>query len=408
MWHVLQAFIRAGFLFLLVFLIPSWGQAETIITPSVSLRTEYDDNIRFTVDDPMDDLISSIQAGLAVSHRTERLQSDSNLSLRALKYLQESDLDREEVHIGTSLSHALTERWSANGNASYTLDSALESELQETGLIVEQEDRQRISAGSGLSYRITELQELACSFSLGRTAYDSDRRVDYDTSNITLTWYRAFRNQRDGLTLQSYWNAQSSDASEVNTYGLLIGWNRRLTEKWTLNAFLGARRTQTEYSYLQQEVVFDPTLLPAFPFRIEEETVTEEEASWGGVADVSVDWKGETWAFSASYNRDLSYSSLGEPIERDRLGLSVNKKFDARWSAGCGGTMTLSQYERQSREDTYRRFSLAPSLSYRLTEDHRLRAGFYYDYYKNELSEDSGRDRTRIWISLECRFPQVW
>lgn len=408
MWHVLQAFIRAGFLFLLVFLIPSWGQAETIITPSVSLRTEYDDNIRFTVDDPMDDLISSMQAGLALSHRTERLQSDSNLSLRALKYLQESDLDREEVHIGTSLSHALTERWSANGNASYTLDSALESELQETGLIVEQEDRQRISAGGGLSYRVTELQELACSFSLGRTAYDSDRRVDYDTSNITLTWYRAFRNQRDGLTLQSYWNAQSSDASEVETYGLLIGWNRRLTEKWTLNAFLGARRTQTEYSYLQQEVVFDPTLLPAFPFRIEEETVTEEEASWGGVADVSVDWQGETWAFSASYNRDLSYSSLGEPIERDRLGLSVNKKFDARWSAGCGGTMTLSQYERQSREDTYRRFSLAPSLSYRLTEDHRLRAGFYYDYYENELSEDSGRDRTRIWISLECRFPQVW
>lgn len=408
MWKAHHPLLRAGLLSLLFFLVPAWGQAETVVTPTVTLRTEYDDNIRFSLDDPMSDLVSSIKAGLAASYRTERFQSNATMSLRTLKHLQETDLDREEAHLGTSLSHALTERLSANGNASYTLDSALESELEETGLIVEVEDRHRISAGGGLNYRITELQDLACSFSLGRTAYDSERRVDYDTSNITLTWHRAFRNQRDGLTVQSYWNAQTSDASEVNTYGLLIGWTRQMTENWSLNAFLGARRTQTEYSYLQQEAVFDPTLLPAFPFRIEEETVTEEEASWGGVADVSVDWRGETWAFSASYNRDLSYSSLGEPIERDRLGLSVNKRFDARWSARCGGTMTLSQYERQSTDESYRKLSLSPSLSYRLTEDHRLSAGFDYDHYENELIEDSGRDRKRIWISLDCRFPQVW
>jgi hypothetical protein len=408
MWTIRNDLFRAGLVVLLLVLIPSWGQAETIVTPSVNLRTTYDDNIRFSVDKPLSDLISSLEGGLDASYRTERFQSKSTMSVRALKYLQESDLDREEAHIGTSLSHAWTERLSANGNASYMLDSALDTELEETGLIVEQDNRQRISAGGGLSYRITELQELACSFSLGRTAYDSEQRVDYNTSNITLTWYRASKNQRDGLTVQSYWNAQSSDVSEVETYGLMFGWTRQLTENWSLNAFLGARRTQTEYSHLQQEVVFDPTLLPAVSYRIEEETVTEEEASWGGVADVSVDWIGETWSFRSSYNRDLSYSSLGEPIERDQLGIVVNKKFNVRWSARCGGTMTLSQYERQTKDESYRKLSLSPSLSYRLTKDHRLSAGFYYDYYENELSEDSGRDRKRIWISLDCSFPQVW
>jgi hypothetical protein len=408
MTHAFRRLIRGALLLVLLLPTPGPAGAETVVTPLVSVRTEYDDNIRFSVQDPASDLVSSLQAGLDTLYRTERLQWDSSLRLRGLKYLRETDLDREEAHLETLLSRAWTERISVRGDASYRLDSALESELRETGLVTEQEDRERLTAGGGLSYQVNELEELGLSFSLGRTEYESDRFVDYDTSSLTLTWYRGFRNQRDGLTVQSYWNSQESDASQVGTYGLLCGWTRVLNETWRLNAFLGVRRTETEYSYLQQEVVFDPTLLPAFPFLIEDRLVTEEETNWGGVADVSVQWTGETWSAGASYNRDLSYSSLGEPIEQDRFGLTLEKKLDQRLTVSCSGTLSFSREETRSEDEGYRRFSLAPSLTYRLTRDHMLRAGYAYDHYEDEQVERSGRDRNRVWISLDCRWPGIW
>jgi len=382
--------------------------AETLFTPRVSARVEYDDNVRFTRTDPASDFVASLRPSMKLSHRTERLQSDTSLAVRALRYAEESDLDREEVWFDSGLSWGLTERLSVQGDASWSLDSALESELQETGLVTEQTDRTRMSGGGGLTFHLTELQDIGGSFSLGRTEYDSENQLDYDTAYAALTWTRRFRNERDSLTLQPYWSSNSSDVSDVGTWGFMVGWSRLLAENWSLTAFLGARYTRTEYRRIQQEVVFDPTLLPAFPFRIEEETVTEEETSWGGVADISVRWTGEAWGVEASYNRDLSYSSLGEPIEQDRLGLSIRRRFDERLSAQCTGTVYRSRYEGMFSNQEYSHFALSPSVSYRLTETHYLSAGFHYDLHEDEAQEPSGVDRKRVWISLDCTFDPPW
>ncbi len=399
---------RAGLALLILLLVRAPAGAETVVTPTVSVRAEYDDNTRFTVQDPVDDLVSSLRAGLEAVHTTERMETNAAMSLRAFKYMQDSDRDREEGRVEAGLSYALTERWSAGGNASYSLDSALESELLETGLVTEQSERVRLSAGGRLNFRLTELQELGLSVSLGRTEYDSDSFVDYDTSSVTLTWYRAFRNQRDGLTVQPYWSGQSTDTSEAATWGLMVGWTREWTEQWRLNAFLGGRRTTTETRYVRPQWVFDPDLLPAFPFVLEEETVTEEAEGWGGVADVSLTWTGETWSAAASYNRDLSYDSLGEPIEQDRLSLSVTARWDERLRASCTGAVSFTRRDTQIDDEGSRSFSLAPTVSYRLTADHWLNAGVVYDAYEEEGTGDSGRDRKRVWVSLEWRFPRAW
>ncbi len=382
--------------------------AETLFTPRVSARVEYDDNVRFTREAPASDAVASLRPSMTLSHRTERMQSDTSLAVRALRYAEESDLDREEVGFDSDLSWGLTERLSVQGDVSWSLDSALESELLETGLVTEQTDRTRMTGGGGFSFHLTERQDMGGSFSLGRTEYDSENQLDYDTAYAALTWTHRFRNERDSLTLQPYWSSNSSDVSDVGTWGFMVGWSRLLAENWSLTAFLGARYTQTEYRRMQQEVVFDPTLLPAFPFRIEEETVTEEETSWGGVADISIRWTGEAWGFEASYNRDLSYSSLGEPIERDRLGLSIRKRLDERLTAQCTGTAYRSRYEGMSSNQEYSHLALSPSVSYRLTETHYLSAGFHYDLHEEEAREDSGVDRTRVWISLDCTFDPPW
>ncbi len=406
MQNAFKSLVRAGLALLMPLLTPATATAGTVLTPVVSVRAEYDDNIRFAVQDPVGDVVSSLRAGLDATHTTERLETNAGISLRALRYAEDSDLDREEGRVEAGLSYAFTERWSAGGSASYSLDSALESELQETGLVTEQSERGRLSAGGRLNYRLTELQDLGLSVSVRSTEYDSDRFVNYDTSRVTLTWYRAFQNQRDGLTVQPYWSGQSSNTSDAATWGLMVGWTRMWTERWRLNAFLGVRKTTTKTSFLRQGWVFDPALLPELPFRLEEETVTEEASSWGGLADLSVEWTGETWSATASYNRDLSYDSLGEPIEQDRLSLSVTARWDERLSASCTGSVSLTRRETQIDDVGSRSFSLAPAVSYRLTEDHWLNAGVAYDAYEDEKVAESRRDRKRIWISLEWRFPR--
>ncbi len=397
-----------GLLLLVVAGLQGTARAETVVTPRIVARAEYDDNIRFTPEDPADDFVLRLSPSVMLSHRTERLHTNTSALVRAWRYLEETDLDREDILLDTASSYALTERLSLEGDASFQMSSALESELRETGLVTDQVDRMRMSAGGGITYRLTELQDLGGSFSLGRTEYDGDRLLDYETAYAALTWTRNLRNQRDSFTLQPYWSSNSSEVSEVQSFGLMVGWTRMLTENWRLSAFLGVRRTETESRRLEQEVLFDPTLLPGFPFVVEVRTVTLEETSWGGVADVSAKWTHETWSLHASYNRDLSYTSQGEPIERDRLRLSLRKKFDERLSAQCTGTAILSQVEGALSSEDSRHYALAPSFSYRLTETHRINAGFRYDFYENRIQEKRGRDRKRVWVSLDCAFPQLW
>ena len=408
MWNMTNALFRTGLLLLLTILVPGTGSAETTLTPNVTARTEFNDNILFAVENPKADLVSSLGAGLDWKYRTERFQSNTGLHLKALKYLEASDRDREEVHLDSSMSHTATERLSILGSVSYRQDSSLETELQETGMVTVSKNRVRTSLGCGFSWNLSELQVLKTYLSLGSTRYESDTQVDYDTTSLSITWNRTLTSMPGAITVQPYWNRQASEVSEVETLGLLVGWTHMLTENWSLNAHVGARKTDSQYSYRGYEMVFVPRLLPAYPYRIEEVTYTDEESSWGGLADVSLNWTGEVWSFGSSYNRDLSYSSQGEPIERDKLNLTVKKSLDERLTVRCGGAVTLSRYEREDEDESYRQLSLSPAVIYLLTKDHRLSAGMNFDYYEADQTEASKRDRRRIWISLDCRFPQVW
>lgn len=397
-----------GALLLALTALPGTVRAETTVNPMVVVKTEYDDNIQFTRDNQMDDLVTSLSPSVLLTHRTERLQSDTSALVRGLKYLEESDLDRVEALFETDLGYRYTERVSLQGNASYRLDSALETELQETGIVTEQSDRSRLSAGGGITFRLTELQEVGGSFSLGRTRYESDRFLDYDTVHLALNWTRTLQNQRDTLVLQPYWSHNSSDVSEVDSYGLMAGWNRALTESWTLSLFLGVRRTETEYQGTRPQLVFNPNLPRGGRFVVDTRTETLEESDWGAVAEAKVRWQGRTWAFGATYDRDLSYTARGETVERDRLVLSVRKRLNPRLSAHGRAWAVLSQYEGIDADEDFHHFNLSPSLSYRLTEDYVLTAGYSYGYYENRHLEDTGRDRNRVWVSLECSFPNLF
>lgn len=396
-------------IFFIALSVPGTVLAATVLTPGIQVRAEYDDNVLFSRENQLDDLIARFNPSLGISYRTEKLSSDTLMSIDVQRYIEESQLSREDIFFDTGLDYRATERFSTNANFSYRLDSTLESELDETGLVVgDLSDRQRISGGGGVVYYLTELQNLEFNFSLGSTDYDRETSVDYDSASVDVRWNRSLRNQRGVVTLQPYWSETKSDVSQVDTYGLLVGWARRLTEKWTLSAFLGGRYTTTEYSLARPVLVQDTRFLPAVVFRIDQEVTTEEESDWGGVADISLTWTNETWNMKASFNRDLSYSTQGDPIDRDRFGFSVGKNVSKRFAAHMDTALYFTQNEGRFSEQDSTSFRFSPHIVYRITEDHRFRAGYIYSYFKDDAVEDSGRNRNRVWVSLDFTFPRAF
>ncbi|MFZ7112404.1 MAG: hypothetical protein ACOWYE_12035, partial [Desulfatiglandales bacterium] len=388
--------IRMSFcsLVILAGFVPLAKAAEISLNPSIGILGEYNDNIDFSRIYEEDDLLTRIRPALDVDYRTDLLSLQGRGAITVLRYLEETRRNTEYYDLGFNGAYKVTERVTANARFSYTKDETLESELEETGIVNFPADRTRFGSGGGVVYGITERDDIGLSYDYTRTNYDSDAYVDYDNSGLFLTYNRLLANMKDVFTVKAGYSDYDSDASKVENYSLYLGWAHPFTETLQLTCFLGGRYTSTDYSFVKRGIVFDATLLPDNPFRTVFERVELSESGWGGLADVSLRMSGETCSTTIGYNHDLTYSSEGDPISRDRLYFDGRKNLTTRLSLGLTASTYLSKSEGELSQEDSRHLELGSSLHYRLTENYSLSAGYNYSYHKDKtLSEDQGYDR---------------
>ncbi len=390
-------------------LAPSAQAAEVSVLPSIGITAEYNDNIDFSRTFKEDDYLTRIRPALDVDYKTDLLSLKGRGGLTVIRYLDATRRNTEYYDFGFDGAYKVTERLTAKARLSYKKDETLESELEETGLVTFPEDRTRYIAGGGVVYNLTEKSELGVDLDHSDTGYDSVSYVDYTYDSLTLTFNRLLDNMKDVLTVQTGYSTYDSDASEVDNYSLHLGLAHPFSETWRLSCFLGVRYTSTDYFFIQQGLVFDPSLLPGDPFRRVYEQVEESDRAWGGLADISLTKTGEDYSGSVGFNHDLSYSSQGDPIERDRLYFSVTKRMTRRLSLGLTGSAYITQSSGKFDQEDSRHLDLGTSLTYRLTETYSLSAAYGYSYHKDKtVSENQGYDRNRVWLNLLCRFPKKW
>jgi len=82
-------------IFCIILSSPVW--AEFKLTPSISLREEYDDNIFLTADDEEDDFITTITPAISLGYDTERLKLSLDYSFIAWFYMHNSS-ENETSH----------------------------------------------------------------------------------------------------------------------------------------------------------------------------------------------------------------------------------------------------------------------------------------------------------------------
>ncbi len=369
--------------------------------PTIQLKGEYDDNITFDNDNEISDEVFTCSPAVTFSYLTERASLDGSLAVDILRYLDENDFDTEYQRYRVDGSYQLSEKFRGQASASFIKDTTLESELDETGLRNYREDRERWNLGGGVSCQLNERTSWQLNYTYGKTNYDGDENVDYDSHTVVGQLNRLLDNQRDTVTLQPYYNYYDSSISTVNNYGLQAGWNHKFNETFEITVFGGARYTHSKYRRHFYRLVFIP--YPVYVFDKE----TETDGNWGGVADVLLRKTAERWSATLDYSNDLSYGSSGETLRHNRISGHADYRINTRLRAAFSASFSLSKSDDQYSDEDSQYYHFSPSLTWEMTENHRLGITYTYAHmYDKTLSENSKYDRNRIWISLTFRFPQ--
>jgi hypothetical protein len=371
--------------FVNVIILPGHLTAQDItLIPSIRVQGEYDDNVTFSRTEEVDDYVATISPALTFDYATRLLDVRSVLRLDILRYAEESRLDTENQRYELEGAYQVLERLRLTAGALYIKDTTLDSELEETGLITRREDRERWNGNAGLSYAVSEVSDMGVNYSYTDTEYDSRGKVDYDVNSVVFSYDHRLKTQTDVVTVQPYYMDYDSQLSEVDNYGVSLGWFHAFTEKWTLTAFLGFRYTETEGQGFSEE-------------------------NWGGVADIYVKNRGELFEWTAGYNRALEYSSEGEPIDRDRLYFRGNRRITRRFGVGLDGSLYFTESEGDRDNEDSRYFYLTPRLTYWITEDYFLQGAYRYSNSRDKtLDSNKVAERNRVWVSVNFKFPRKW
>jgi len=374
---------------ILLFLVTPFGAAfaaDVTLTPSLSLRGEYNDNIDFSRTNKQDDYIGTVSPGLTFGYATDRLNFGARAVVDVVRYMDQTNQDNERQNYGLDASYRMFERLSIRANGFYVKDTTLDTELQETGIVELRSEREHYGGGGGLSFQISEVADMGLDYSYTKTDYDLVDYTDSDGHSVSLPFNYSFNNRLDVLTLRPYYRNTDSDEDKIDSYGFSLGLAHTFTETFTASVTPGVRYTETE-----------------------RKPSGRSDDDWGWTADVSLDKSWQTASASLGYSRDLDYTAEGEIVEVNRFSLSTSKMLTSRFSVRLLGSLYFTKSTGTSQNEDRRYYEVTPSLNYMITENHSLALGYSYsNEHDKMLTDDQDRDRNMAWLTLNFNFPQKW
>jgi hypothetical protein len=378
---------------------PNLHAAEWVAEPSVSLRTEYDDNPRLvsTNADSVTGLILDPQ--LRLSRRTQLWDMNARGRIRASKYDGQDGLDTTDDFLDLALKRRF-ERGSMNLSASQVNDTTFQNEEidLDTGLTVRQTDRTRRDYELGGLYMLTEATWLQGSIGYGTVEYDENRLgslTDYDSLSPSLTLVHQLdpKTQVYGVYSYSKTDYDRIDDLETTTDSLMLGAAYDISEIWTLDGSVGKQWTTNSFLGL---VSLSPPTLGTF-----------ETDSSGLVYNLDLNRTHETGKLSLSASQSVRPSGDGANSETTTVRLRGDHSFSFKLSGALAVSYIQSERlgPRLTTSDNDR-FQIQPSLAWRLDRDLLLSAGYNYRRI-NRSAGGEDVDSNLVYIGLGYTWPRM-
>jgi len=360
--------------------------AEITVTPSIGLRGEYDDNILFDRTGEIDDYAWITIPGLSLDYITSRFSFSLSGLADIIRYVDETDLDTENYTTGLTAEYRTSEYLTLSARGSYIKDTTLDSELQETGLVLGRSDREAYTAGGGIVYSINEFSDITLDYTFTNVDYDLEEYVDYKEHSVSATNSYTFNDRRNEFRIRPYYRYRDSTDDDVDIYGLSLGLTHRFTETFEASIDAGAR-------YLDIEEVSGTT-----------------ESDWGWTADVSLTKSWQAASVEFLYSKDLGYTAEGSTVDVNRFSLTISRMLTSKLGIDLTGTLYFTKERGMTdRDDNVRYYEVIPLLNYGFTQNHSLELGYRYsNEYDKNFTNYRERDRNIAWIALNFSFPQKW
>ena len=373
--------------------------AQWSVEPKISLKTGYNDNIRLTTRDH--DSVWETALTPSVKFATEQenkgLSGDARASVRRFSGgsgRESSDiLDREDYHLGTDGWYN-TQRNSFRAGLDYTRDSTLDSELDETGNVVDDRaTRERFVLAPEWTTSLTELLNLQLAYAFTTVDYSDDPGikdlVDYDYHNTSAALLYQF-SPRTVATLSAGYSLYRPDvdfSADSDTVSLQAGLSRNFSETLKASFLVGRRDTETE-SVVGPDVDTDSAVYSA-----------------------SVTKTLETGSLGASLTRSSFPDANGELLDSTRLVLHGKHRFTATVNSSLrveyAETETIvNRLGIESSSDNDEFFRVTPRIEWRWSRAWSL-AGEYQYATSDEAGVSGDAERNAVYVTLSYR-PVKW
>jgi hypothetical protein len=359
-------------------------------------KEEYNDNIFFSYDDPVDDFITTLSGGLKFLNQTERTDLYLSAIVARLIYSDDKDLDATDQYYKGRFGYRFTPRLGANIDAAYSKDSRPDRDVAESGLILSTVPRQIQNYGAAVDYALTEITASNLYYRYTRQDFEPRR------ANPDFPDYRAhraglgFAHQLDqylanatgrlnfGYNRFTYPETNTETKVVIGTVGLAYD----VTEKWRLLIDVGPDYYDSSFKVFGRDFTY---------------------SGWGGTGTLQFAYTGEVTGSSLTLfhgiepasGRDGSAQRTSAILdafyrfaERGRTGLSTGYYIN---KANSGELALLPLDEHTFRIRPWLRFDIIFDKLY-------LEASYTYSYVKDRI-RDRNTDRNLVWLQLGLDWP---
>lgn len=366
------------------------ANCETLVVTAIKIRSSYDDS---TLGKGESDGELLLSPSVRYDWKTEKTRVVIYSSLDAYAYAQHDEYRRENARLSGNFSYQLSERLLVRSALGWSRDHTVENEYEDSGLLAEKIARNTWSLSPGVTYSLTERDQIDIDASLAWVDSELSGYTDYSTLGASMGWSHALADGRLKVISQvdaQHYDFYRTDGSTVqNVLSLQAGCAWEYSELLTLKAMGGLSRTSTEISYDNYSFL------------------NREDSAVTYLGSLSAIWTDEIWRMTVTADRAESPSSYGELVTRNRMRFSFGRSLSERLRTDLNGAVYLSETSGYSRRSESRTWNLGPTVNYALSEDSSMQAGYTYILEENILT-DTTTDRHRAFVQFMMQFPEEW
>ncbi len=391
------------FLLALLFIAPEsiWGD-DFRISPTVDCRGEYNDNIFWTQTNRKGDEIITVSPGIIMSEKTERFGTAIIGRLDGRIYSRNHDLNTVDHDCTATMNYLAVPHLNFTSKAKISKDSRPDSDIETTGLLVSNIERQRYQADLACSYDFSDRTTGGLRYAYDQDDYNAqdlftENINEHQSHGVTLSGqhsFSAFIPSILGKVMTSYFRYDFTNQT-LDYYAATCGAKRELNEVMDIDINLGVSHARSVFPVMKSDHAGG---------RLNRLTQESEQTGW--VGRVAFSYKGEKTTCDIFYSYDIQPASgRNGATLRNNLKLEITRRVTYKLRTYLYANYFLNKAEalvlahQDIDEET---ITIGPGIRYDFTRELKFDGSYSYTDIRNHVNRGTiNRNRVTALVTFQ-------